>query len=91
MFSRGGWWDVWQSDVLVKCAQYLVIAVECSDSRIQPWLQDVEPPWELPEGVRKRSLTILQIGQIYKAVQLASTAIHAKVRFYVFKRVFLVI
>jgi hypothetical protein len=83
MFRGGKLWDVSHSDILVECAQHLAMAVECSDSRIRPWL-GAELLVHLPgdASVRMGSITILQIGQIYKAVQCASTAINAKVRFY---------
>jgi hypothetical protein len=87
MFSGGKLGDVWHSDMLVECAQHLAMVVECSDSRIRSWL-GAELAVDLPKGAWMGSITILKIGQIYEAVQHASTAIHAKVRFYVFKTVF---
>jgi hypothetical protein len=96
VFRRVKLGDVLYSDMLAECAQLLAMAVECSDSHIRPWLGAELPiAWRTvppPAGVYiRRSKTILKVGPIYKAVQRASTAIHAKVRFYVFKRAFSVI
>jgi hypothetical protein len=94
IFGGGKLGDVLYLDMLTECAQYLAMVVECSDSRIQPWLVGSMPYFFLlmqPLYSVFILMSTIQIGQIYEAVQRTSTAIYAKVRFYVLKRGFLVI
>jgi hypothetical protein len=66
-------------DLLTKCAQHFALAVECPDTRrTRRWLE--MKTWSVPmniyTGMRKSRFT----EQTHKAVKLASTTIHTKVR-----------
>jgi hypothetical protein len=86
LFGGGKLKDAVYMDMLAECARHMAMAVEYPDSCIRQWLE-TKPgdtvvsmfPMPVSEGMLMRGST--NIEHVYEAVQRASLAIRAKVRF----------